>query len=461
VRAQRRLLVPKQHGGYRVAIQLDPLDTIIYTALSYECAALIEKSRVPIERKVACSYRVELTPAGNLFRKDNGWDDFHQASQDLAKSGKFLYVVTADIADFYNQIGHHRIRNALESSGVSAARAKNIENLLMNFTGGQSQGIPTGPSASTIFSEACLNDVDLYLMRNGFSHTRYVDDFRIFCTTRDQSVRAMHNLTEYLYTAHRLSLQTHKSRIMTIGDFIAHELMDPEELEEATKAEKLELMTSQLSGYGDIDNEEGIDLAELARESLVELFEEALAHNPMHLGLAKYLLRRATALRTGVLRELVLNNVDTLIPVVREMCHYLLATTKPDHARRIGDRFIEGCKASEQAFLPLVQDWLTFLLLSRMADSMDAEISALCKEFEGTLGVRPRALLALTQKHIEWVRQQKETWQNNLPWDKRAIIWSSQALSNDEMNYWLQRVQNAGDILDKAIAEAALNIRNA
>ena len=28
----RRILVPKQSGGYRVAIQLDPIDTNIYTA---------------------------------------------------------------------------------------------------------------------------------------------------------------------------------------------------------------------------------------------------------------------------------------------------------------------------------------------------------------------------------------------------------------------------------------------
>ena len=52
------------------------------------------------------------------------------------------------------------------------------------------------------------------------------------------------------------------------------------------------------------------------------------------------------------------------------------------------------------------------------------------------------------------------TWQNNAPWDRRAIIWSGLALSPDEMNYWLKRVQNAGDLLDGAIAEAALALGN-
>jgi hypothetical protein len=68
--------------------------------------------------------------------------------------------------------------------------------------------------------------------------------------------------------------------------------------------------------------------------------------------------------------------------------------------------------------------------------------------------------LAKKKGYTDWVREQKETWQNNNPWDKRAIIWAGQALSRDEMNYWLKRVQNAGDILDRAIAEAALHLGN-
>lgn len=122
----RRMLVPKQGGGFRVAMQLDPLDTIIYTALAYEAAGYVEAFRLPLDCKVACSYRVEVGPKGELFRKNNGWDDFHSKSQELAQSGAFEFVVTADIADFYNQIGHHRVRNALELAGVDKERAKNI-----------------------------------------------------------------------------------------------------------------------------------------------------------------------------------------------------------------------------------------------------------------------------------------------------------------------------------------------
>lgn len=456
----RRFLVPKQYGGYRVAIQLDPIDAIVYTALAYEASEPVERFRVPIERKVACSYRVELGPKGELFRSNNGWDDFHHKSQELASSIKCSHVVTADIADFYNQIGHHRIRNALEAAGIVKDRAKNIENLLMNFTRGQSQGIPIGPAASVIFSEACLSDVDNFLLRKGYIHTRYVDDFRIFCENEEQANKALHDLTEYLYTSHRLTLQTHKTRILKVDEFVIEELIDPEELESKTTAEKLDALSAFFHGYSDYEENEEPDLDKIIRDNLVELFDNCLTQEPLHLGLAKYLLRRATTLRTGVLRESVLNNINKLAPVIREASLYIIATTKEAYSKDIGSRFVRGCKTTNYSFLPFIQFWLTEVLLTKMGNSMETEIRALCDEYKVNLGSRPFAMLAKEKSYIDWVREQKETWQNNNPWDRRAIIWASQALSHDEMNFWIQRVQNAGDILDKAIAEASLHIKN-
>lgn len=460
-RPYRRFLVPKQFSGYRVAIQLDPIDAIIYTALAYEACNLIEKYRVPIERKVACSYRVEIGSKGELFKKNNGWDDFHNMSRELANSGKFGQIVIADIADFYNHIEHHRVRNALEYAGVNEDRAKNIENFLMNLTRGHSQAIPIGPAASIVFAEACLSDVDNFLLRKGYIHTRYVDDFRIFCKDINQANSVLHDLTEYLFTSHRLTLQTHKTRIYQVNEFIGNELIDPEELEKASTKEKINSTIDSLSYYSDFDEYfDEPDENEIIRENLVDMFKDSLKRNPLHLGLAKYLLRRATALRTGVLREIVLDNINNLIPVFREVVLYIIATTQDKYSQSIGNRFIEECKKTDYYFLRFVQIWITELFIKKMNNSMSEITTKLCEDFNSNLGCRQFALLAKQNKFVDWVREQKETWQNNTPWDRRAIIWASQALSNDEMKYWIQRVHNAGDILDKAIAEAALQIKN-
>jgi hypothetical protein len=117
-----RFLVPKPEGGYRVATRLDPLDALIYTAFVYECAPQLEKSRIPRGRKVACSYRVAPKPDGTLFEPDSGWDDFYSKSLELARRKTNKWVVLADISDFYSQISHHRVQNALEIAGVEKER---------------------------------------------------------------------------------------------------------------------------------------------------------------------------------------------------------------------------------------------------------------------------------------------------------------------------------------------------
>ena len=55
LRSHMAWAVPKGHTGFRIAHQLDPLDTLVYTALVYEMGRVIERARQP--RTVACAYR--------------------------------------------------------------------------------------------------------------------------------------------------------------------------------------------------------------------------------------------------------------------------------------------------------------------------------------------------------------------------------------------------------------------
>jgi|694.fasta_scaffold36860_2 hypothetical protein len=455
-RPHRRILVPKQDSNFRVAVQLDPIDSIVYLALAYEAADEIESMRVPVQQRVACSYRVAKDSKGSLYQESNGWDDYHSRSRELAESGDFSFVLTADIADFYNHISHHRLRNALETAGVSHERSKNIENILMNFTRGHSRGIPVGPSASSLFAEACLSDVDNFLMRRGYVHTRYVDDFRIFTSSRSSCLKVIHDLTEYLYTAHRLSLQANKTRIKEVGQFIEDELIDPSEIAEKSKEDRLRHLQRVIDLYEGAAAELSETDNEAERNSLAELFVECLESEPIHFGTLKYILRRATVLKTGLLREAVLGNLPSLAPVMREVSNYILATTSNGYEEAVGKRLIDGLRRSELWSLPYIQIWLNYVLILKMAGLLRDEISDLANNSAEVLGIRSQALLAKSLGYIDWVREQKETWQNNSPWSRRAVIWSASALSGDELSYWLMRVQNAGDELDKAIAASVL-----
>ena len=162
-RARTRMLVPKPGGGFRVATQLDPLDAIVYAALVYEAAPRIEAGRIPRSRSIVFSYRVEADSKGQLFAIDGGWADYQAKSTELASSDEFKYVLLADLADFYNQIYHHRVSNALEAAGIPSERSQNVEAFLSSLTAKQSRGLPVGPSASIVLAEASLTDVDDFL----------------------------------------------------------------------------------------------------------------------------------------------------------------------------------------------------------------------------------------------------------------------------------------------------------
>jgi len=466
----RRFLVPKPQGGYRVAIQLDPLDTLIYTALVYEAAELIEQHRIPPERKVACAYRVEIDAKGQFFRAKNGWPDFYGQSKHLAGLGQYDYVLTADIADFYNQISHHRVRNALEIAGVSSKRAKNAEQFLMNLTALQSRGIPVGPSASIVLSEACLSDVDMFLLRKGYVHTRYSDDFRIFCADRCEAYRALHDLSDYLYTSHRLTLQSSKTRPVPTAEFIETELLDPEKLEERGKTEKLNETLDILQEYiaawysGLTDGESIGDVLEnlpetelqIVRENLAELFDACLANAPLRLGLARYLLRRAASLQTGVLQRRVLDNLDILAPVMRDVAKYLVKSMRARSAVEIGTALIRFVETSDLAFVPYLRLWITDIFLKKLSSEFEDSVYDVFEKTRDQLGIRPVALLARELRLLDWVREQKEIWNNYGPWDRRSVIWAASVLPRDERGFWLKRVQSSAPLLDRVVAKAVL-----
>jgi hypothetical protein len=138
--------------------------------------------------------------------------------------------------------------------------------------------------------------------------------------SKRQAVRIYHDLVEYVYTSHRLIFDPRKSRIIPIKIFVDDELLDPSEIERSSRVEKIRTLIEQIlieSGYpvGEDDLLDQ-DKDRAVKENLVELFEECVAKTPLHLGLARYLLRRATRLRTPALNEIVFKKTSIALGVL-------------------------------------------------------------------------------------------------------------------------------------------------
>jgi hypothetical protein len=453
--SSRRLLFTKPGGGFRVAVQLDPLDAIIYTALVYEAADAIERSRVDASQRVACAYRVALDANGSFFPSESGWDDFHQRSSELSTGG-YTHVLLADIADFYNQVYLHRVESALDIASVPRERAGHIHEFLLSLNVRQSRGLPVGPVASILLAEAALTDVDTFLLRKGAVHTRYVDDFRIFCNSRREALAIQHDLTDYLYTSHRLSLESYKTRVVHIRKFMKEELRDPADEERKAKTSKLHQLIDDLremTGYHITPDELPDDeKATAVRESISELFRSCVETRPLHLGLARHLLRRAYQMRTAVILNLVLQNLEVLAPVFRDVSRYLIKSAPKRSAAASGAQLPAFLSSSDIGTLPFLRAWVLEIFRQRPEMATQEETLRLARESEDTLGLRYTALGAHTFRQLDWVRAHKENWRNHGSWDRRAVIWSSCVLPLSERRPWLDVVAGSGDTIDKAVA---------
>jgi len=446
-----KMMVPKHTVGFRGATQLNPLDSLLYTALVFESAEAIERFRKP--RNVACAYRLAISNDGNLFERDSGWGEFHNSSKALLEEQGCRFVLSADISDYYNQISHHRVQSALAQAGVEENRSQVIERFLGNVNAlHHSRGIPVGPAVSVLLAEACLSDVDNFLSRR-YTHTRYVDDFRVFCRSNEEALKALHDLSEYLFTAHRLSLQAGKTQIFTKEKFREEELFDPAMQERQAKEDRLEDLLQAWREQGYPDPSDFVDEEEVGIEVLKELVEEVINRRYFPLGLARYVLRRAGLLRCRAILPHVVENVLRFVPVLRDLMLYLLKVAHPGHYRSVGGALEELITRSDYRSVPFVQYWVLTVIQSVPGFATAEKALAWSEASDASIRDRMLALTARAYDLTDLVRGKKETWANASPWGQRANIWASSILPRDERSHWLQPIRNNQDISLKAMAD--------
>jgi hypothetical protein len=145
-------LAPVSYTGFRWATQVDPIWNAYLLGLVLSIADAIERKRVPKEELVIFSYRYQWNEdSSDIFDKNYNWRSFMERSLSLASQKK--YVVLCDISEFYPRLNHHRLENALKHLGVKGDQPFKIMELLQNFSGTYSVGIPIGGPAARILSE--------------------------------------------------------------------------------------------------------------------------------------------------------------------------------------------------------------------------------------------------------------------------------------------------------------------
>lgn len=242
------ILTPKNRYifDYRKAAIISPSCAIKFMALVFQVANQIESARVPVHRNTVFSYRFNVSKE-SIFNKEVGYALWMQETKNRAEKEGNSYIVSCDIAAFYDRLNIHRIESTLLSIGVSDELTKKINELLLFWSKKDSYGVPVGNVASRILAEAALIDIDNYLLDENINFTRYVDDYRLFAPDLLTAQAWMNKLTARLFKD-GLMLNTGKTKIRKIG--FEHEASFPDNSDSPEKI--LKEATRLTGGYNRI-----------------------------------------------------------------------------------------------------------------------------------------------------------------------------------------------------------------
>jgi len=171
-RPLRRFLAPKSGASFRYITQLDPLENIVFAALTYDIGNQIEAIRIPKQENVVFSWRFLPDANGQLYDPAYRWREFARHSEMLAKSGAYSHVVMADIADFFPKIYSHPLEDALDRATGLSDTGYCILRMIKNWNAFVSYGIPVGVNAGRLLAEGTIYDVDNMLRGQGIKHCR-------------------------------------------------------------------------------------------------------------------------------------------------------------------------------------------------------------------------------------------------------------------------------------------------
>jgi len=458
--AYRRALTPKSRFGFRTATQLDPLDSLIFSALVYDIAKDLEGHRDPARERRVFSHRVKRGATdGQLYDPKWNFDAFKAHLREKCASEPTGWVVSTDVADFYSRIYHHPLDNALRTATSKTDHVDAIMRLLSEWNYVVSSGIPVGPAASRILAEMALVDVDQTLGDKGIDFCRFSDDFRLFAPTEREAHDALAVLARALGESH-LTLSERKTDILPAVKYSSRHIDGERPGDAASLAGRV---TSILEKYGyenDLYSEAELEAlpAGMVRE-LEELDlntvlrERAVDSRSYDVFMVSLSLRRLAQLKDDALSELVIENLHQFTPVFAQTMNYFRKVTPEPQRSEVGRKLLESTLTGASGHREYQLCWL----LDLFSGSPDwCTVPALRDLYQAdpSVIVRPKLLELLGDRgQAHFFRQGRRDVLNLSPWEQRAFIKGGTCMRQDEFGPWIRSLRPRLDRLGQTVAD--------
>lgn len=312
-----RAFAPKSKIFLRPVSLLHPVDLILYTSLAAKLVSVIDDYRVSESQGRVFSFRYSGED-DELYGDEPSHSEFAEAKKTRARSYTTGYMGSVDIADFYSQLRHRPIREALDFCTAGSDELSRfplvVERFLQNLTlDAETYGIPIGPAASRPLAEAALIQIDDALLGSGIDFIRYIDDFVIFGTTRETVEWGIRKLGELLATQLGLSLHASKTKLQRCSEFVAEapEIGSHEDTVEQRFAKLIEEHFYDESGrlLEELTEEEREALDSV---DLEKVLTEALGEDEIDYKKVAFILERLSSLERVDLIDIVMSHLQRL-----------------------------------------------------------------------------------------------------------------------------------------------------
>eukprot|EP00743_Colponemidia_sp_Colp-15_P004667 GILK01005028.1.p1 GENE.GILK01005028.1~~GILK01005028.1.p1 ORF type:complete len:574 (+),score=41.64 GILK01005028.1:2-1723(+) len=471
-------LFPKHSTGFRNITQLDPVETLRFTALVHQFGGRLEGHRLPKQDNIVFSYRFQPDSAtGQLFDPQYNYRAFQDHCLGLASDPTWNFVVTADIADFYSRLYSHRLENCLdviqrlEIEDPDERRSfksfsKMMSRLQLKWACQQSYGLPIGCEATRLLADTMLTDVD-FAMRDAcltiaqdFQETapvycRFSDDFRFFCFSKRSAIRLLQQLAMVLHNNHNLSLQSHKTSFWSRVEFQQHLAA----VSAVGASVHRILKPSGLGSYHSIDVTQlspsvvqelrSLDLAQALRTEI----QRASTTPILDTGFVDFLLKWLAHIEDWTIIVDVFNPaaLDVLYPCIRGLVALCKQVPK-DYRSSIGSALLEHL-SSGVGVLPITR--ASFLwAISSAPDDFGFKRPVLRSIYEKNCHEVVQSMIFFVAAHSKdvstasWISNLRDSFSTMGGFSRRSFLFAARQWSGDHAHSWSQSVRYDMTILE-------------
>lgn len=197
-----KILTPKPSGVLRPITLLSVEDQVVYQA----CVNLIadelkRKTRHRYEKRVFAHLYAGKSSPFFYIKWQRSYRNFGQRIREAFANG-YCHVANFDLASFYDSIDHHVLSHFLKEIGIDEDTVAFLLECLKVWTSStwstgtqniyHEHGIPQGPLASGMLSEAVLQHIDQAGEQGRTTiYLRYVDDIKILAKSEEELRRKL------------------------------------------------------------------------------------------------------------------------------------------------------------------------------------------------------------------------------------------------------------------------------